>query len=267
MGARNGDRNLPGGDRALLDRGYGFYRRGDRWLPDRWMGMPYQGQGPGSPPSPQLLSTLISYWKLDEAAGVTKADSVGTNHLPDPTNCGTFAAKINNGAYFSGTANVLTHASNASLQVTGDFTFSIWFRFDGGGTYIAKGDLLTPPADYLLDFSVDRFRFGKDTVNYVAAIVTPTLFTWHHIVAWFDSGDGTFHLRLDDATSYVSSSGLTLVQTAGPFTIGALTYSGSPANFGNGIYDEVGFWKRKLTAAEITALYNGGAGLPFSSFT
>jgi hypothetical protein len=34
-----------------------------------------------------------------------------------------------------------------------------------------------------------------------------------------------------------------------------------------GLIDEVGFWKRKLTAQEITALYNGGAGLPFSSFT
>jgi hypothetical protein len=29
----------------------------------------------------------------------------------------------------------------------------------------------------------------------------------------------------------------------------------------------MGFWKRVLTATEITALYNGGAGLPFSSFT
>ncbi len=33
------------------------------------------------------------------------------------------------------------------------------------------------------------------------------------------------------------------------------------------VLDEVAFWKRKLTAAEIAALFNGGAGLPYSSFT
>lgn len=37
---RNGDRGKPGGDREILDRSYGFHRTGDRWLPDRWLGMP-----------------------------------------------------------------------------------------------------------------------------------------------------------------------------------------------------------------------------------
>ena len=45
MRHRNGERNLHGGDRAILDRGYGLARRGDRWLPDRWMGMPGQWGG------------------------------------------------------------------------------------------------------------------------------------------------------------------------------------------------------------------------------
>jgi hypothetical protein len=39
---RNGDRGLVGGDQEILDRGYGFHRTGDRWLPDRWLGMPGQ---------------------------------------------------------------------------------------------------------------------------------------------------------------------------------------------------------------------------------
>ena len=37
---RNGDRGKVGGDREILDRSYGFHRTGDRWLPDRWLGMP-----------------------------------------------------------------------------------------------------------------------------------------------------------------------------------------------------------------------------------
>jgi hypothetical protein len=50
--------------------------------------------------------------------------------------------------------------------------------------------------------------------------------------------------------------------------LGEIQYGGGPIATGafSGMLDEIGFWKRKLTAAEITALYNGGAGLPFSSF-
>jgi hypothetical protein len=34
----------------------------------------------------------------------------------------------------------------------------------------------------------------------------------------------------------------------------------------NAQVDEFGIWDRQLTGAEVTALYNAGAGLPFSGF-
>jgi hypothetical protein len=55
---RNGDRGLPGGDREILDRGYGFHRSGDRWLPDRWLGMP------GSSVIPPPDGVLIASWPV-----------------------------------------------------------------------------------------------------------------------------------------------------------------------------------------------------------
>jgi hypothetical protein len=59
---RNGDRGLVGGDREILDRGYGFHRTGDRWLPDRWLGMP--SQGPVTPPGGGGLAdgATINVW-------------------------------------------------------------------------------------------------------------------------------------------------------------------------------------------------------------
>jgi hypothetical protein len=67
---RNGDRGLVGGDREILDRGYGFHRTGDRWLPDRWLGMP--GSSVVVPPGGGDLvdGDPVSVWP----------DSSGTGH-------------------------------------------------------------------------------------------------------------------------------------------------------------------------------------------
>jgi hypothetical protein len=95
--------------------------------------------------------------------------------------------------------------------------------------------------------------------------IVATIGLWYHVVGWYDSSDGKLRLRINDATTYVSATGVppsSLAQTSVAFFIGGI---GSLAV--NGVMDEVGFWKRVLTVAEITALYNSGSGLPFSSFT
>lgn len=51
--ARNGDRNIVGGDRFLVDRGIGYLRRGDRWQQDRWLtGLYDDDEGPEIPGPP-----------------------------------------------------------------------------------------------------------------------------------------------------------------------------------------------------------------------
>lgn len=213
---------------------------------------------------PHLLNTLISYWKLDEASG-TRNDSQGTNHLSD-FGAVSFAGKINNAASFPGASQYLTIASNASLQVTGDFTFSAWVYMSslGSGYQGILGKTAGGAADYLMlyDPASLGLLFQAGGVNATSGLLG-AISTWYHIVGWFDSTDNKVRVRINDTTTFVSSTAGTLTQSAGAFSIGAMTgYSNIV-----GLIDEVGFWKRKLTAQEITALYNGGAGLPFSSFT
>jgi hypothetical protein len=78
---RNGDRGLVGGDREILDRSYGFHRTGDRWLPDRWLGMP--SQGPVGPPpfDPTQVAGLVGWWEADAITGLT--DGQPANTWPD----------------------------------------------------------------------------------------------------------------------------------------------------------------------------------------
>lgn len=216
----------------------------------------------------RLLANLISYWTMDEASGSPRNDSIGTNHLAETGGAlGSFASIIGNGAYFNG-GQALFHPDNPTLEVTGDFTFSLWVRVDAeADSYvIAKAD--ATPIDYLLSYSAaNGFTFTPWAIGGAGAMVgaPAAQYGWSHIVAWWDSATEKAHLRINDATTYNSTgSGTPEQNTSAGFYFGVR--AGIGGYFG-GLIDEVGFWKRKLNSAEITALYNGGAGLPFSSFT
>jgi hypothetical protein len=87
--------------------------------------------------------------------------------------------------------------------------------------------------------------------------------TWYHAVF---VADGT------NLTIYVN--GVQRAQQSFPYSIdygsdAVLIIGGRDAANGwtmNGRLDEIGVWNRALTTDEITALYNSGSGLPYSSF-
>jgi hypothetical protein len=219
--------------------------------------------------SAHLLNNLVSYWKLDvEPANVTP-DAVGSNHLT--SNGVLVAGLINNAMQFTAASNQNAYSvSNASLQVTGSFTFSLWVKLF---SQIANCSILEKGTgstwDYALRYynpTATGFYFavaGGTTTQDAIQGATIADGVWTHLVCWYDAGDSKVRLRINDATTVVASStSPALIQSTDAFAIG-----GTGTIFSNSIVDEVGFWKRLLTAAEITALYNGGAGLPFSSFT
>jgi hypothetical protein len=94
-----------------------------------------------------------------------------------------------------------------------------------------------------------------------------TGFSIYHVVGWYDSSDNKNRLRINDTTTYVTATAGTLhTPNTAALTLGAIVTAANSQNW-EGLLGQVGFWKRKLTAGEITALYGAGAGLPFSSFT
>jgi hypothetical protein len=216
-------------------------------------------------PAPHLLNTLISYWKMDEGTGTTRNDSKGTNNLSDIGSVQGLAGKLNNGAYFqNGSNHGLQIANNSSLQVTGDFTFSVWVRTDNvAGTNMVILSKNNGTTDYNIGHSS---TVGLNFVN-VNVGSPATNFTWYHIVCWWDSSDSKFRMRINDTTTYVGAATTLATPSANALSFG--NYTGAfGAGYGfTGFIDEVGFWKRKLNSGEITALYGGGTPPPFSSFT
>ena len=224
-----------------------------------------------APVVPHLLDTLISYWKLDEGSG-NRNDSHGTNHLvPQAGNPGSFGGIISNAAYANGGAGTpyLNCASNASLQVTSDFTFSAWVRVDdlaAARPILCKIDAGFTTNEYYFQHNPTGgvgFQISANGVD-VSVGSNATPFAWYHVVAWYDSSDNKLRIRVNDGTTYTSTGTASLVQSTANLGVLATGYGQVPWN---GLIDEIGFWKRVLTAQEITALYNGGAGLPYSSFT
>jgi hypothetical protein len=217
-----------------------------------------------------LLNTLISYWKLDETSG-TRADSQGANPLTAVNPTGSATGKIGNGALFvPASSTVLDHMTNSDLEVTGSFTFSVWVKAAStpGVSYQVLTKFRTTPGDYYLyHHPTAGFQWGVTDPSTISANMgsAVTVGTWYHLVCWYDAGDTKAHMRINDTTSFASVT-TALTQTVGHFRLGARDITGNEQYF-DGVIDEVGFWKRLLTAAEITALYNTGAGLPFSSFT
>jgi hypothetical protein len=95
------------------------------------------------------------------------------------------------------------------------------------------------------------------SVGSAGGIVTGT---WYNVIAWHDAVNNQLGISVNNVATTVAHSG-------GVRAGNAEVRIGSGETGGNeewdGLIDEVGVWKRVLTAAERTQLYNGGAGITY----
>lgn len=218
-----------------------------------------------------LLTSIISYWALEEASG-TRADAVTAtgNDLADNNtvtqNTGIVA---NCGQFTRATTEFLSRADNASLS-TGDidFTVAAWVYLDSkpaGAMGIMSKDSGGASREYLLQWNNvnDRFEMRMfDTsgasigIAVANALGAPSTATWYHVVGWHDSVNNLVGIAVNAGTANTTATtGVPADETA-TFYIGAdqgvVTWDGR--------IDEAGFWKKVLSSTERTTLYNGGAG-------
>lgn len=226
-----------------------------------------------------LLDNLISYWKFDESSG-NASDSVGGNNLVNNNGVVYNAGLINNGADMSG-GNTrymsIADASQAGLEPSsGSFSFQVWWKINSN-----------PGADqgqsYLHKFGGGgnrSYSLNHDTYNYsgrtnhltfsvydvtgafttIEAGFTPTNGAWHHFVCVADSVNDLLLVYLNGSLYMsVAWTGSGTFNSSAPFQVSDSTNQG----WVDGQIDEAGFWDRALTSAEVTELYNSGAGLAY----
>jgi len=226
-----------------------------------------------------LLTGIVAYWKCDEASG-NLLDSVGSNHLTT-SNVGSTTGKIGNCRDWdlSTSSNALIN-DNADLSM-GDIDFSIcaWVNLKSKPAsvmnIVCKRQNENNPhgLEYWIRWinTSDRFEFLVSNNGEVGGMTTltatnfgaPSLATWYFIAARHDAAANVISISVNDGTPNTASHSGGAYDGTEKFGIGNTAF---PNGYFDGQIDEVGLWKRYLTDAEITTLYNGGTGKthPFS---
>lgn len=218
-----------------------------------------------------LIDGLVSFWELEEASG-TRFDAVTTtsNDLTDVNTVTQNPGKVGNAAQFSSAAaEELTRADNASLSVGVGVavTWTAWVYADVLTNNTGVLGKWNPDNEYALEYGAvtpNRFELAvrnpANTVTTARAATTfglPVVATWYFLMAKYDLANLSISVNNGtvDSTAYTSD----IRDAAGLFRIGGYLNASW-----NGRIDQVGFWKRALSADEITQLYNGGNGLSYA---
>lgn len=241
-------------------------------------GVALKGAGGGDPNG--LLTDLVAYWKLDESSG-TRVDSAGTYNLSESASVSGTSGLINNGASItSGSTNYLYEGSTGALNTintadaTNPLTFNVWINPASFGSYKAIFEFYgTSGNGRRLSIFIDSPSSGYIEVNnaWMSGISSSLTFSptwstseWQMMTVVCNSSGVTLYRNATSCVIWTGNAGRV------PAGDGRLYLGSNPSGGGSaysGIYDEAGLWGRALSTDDITALYNGGSGLPYSSFT
>ena len=221
-----------------------------------------------------FLSGLYAYFKLDEASNSVAIDVANGRTLAQYNGIvGSAAGVINTSRYFPGNA-CFTRGSFTDFAPGANHFFATFWTKAATLTYSYDASFLgrysLPSAEWLVWFnkSTHKIRFSASATGNTATTVDSTTAltnttSWYFVaVGW----DGTNIKISVNGGPYATASFAGPVFNGGRsnFVLG----SENGTNFWFGEIDEVAIWigRNDLTISEVQQLYNGGAGLPFSSF-
>jgi hypothetical protein len=219
-----------------------------------------------------LMVELVSFWELEEASGI-RYDSQGSNNLTDNNTVTQAAGKVGNAAHFEDdNSESLSSSSSDFDTAASSFTLSGWFNFDN----ISEDQYLSSrylAADTGNSWFV-RYNNGNDKIEFLWMFLTYARLpagqvsagTWYFVTIWYDADAEEIGIQLNDFTPVtVDVTGQAPDNLATNFVLGNLSPPGTAGL--DGKIDQIGFWRRVLTSAEIDTLYNGGTGLTYAALT
>jgi hypothetical protein len=180
-----------------------------------------------------------------------------------------------NAASFNGTNQFLSIASNSTLTVTGtSFTYAFWANTPNtsNGMVISKTSSSdTREFQIILNTGgVAEFRLFPDGTFANSRVISSSASSfsansWNFFACRYDSSAATIGISINGGafTSLGSIPAITQTNT-NPLNLGVFVNTASGLNY-TGQLASVGFWKRALTASEVTQLWNNGAGRTFAS--
>jgi hypothetical protein len=228
-----------------------------------------------TPQQSGLTCGIIAYWKMDNSS---ISDSLG---LYPGTNNGTTSSGgvINAGRNFAGAGQYITVSDNSKLTPNnGALSVSFWARlaattndvtiskFDSSSSSNQSWEVQYKGSNNTIVVTINATSGTPATWTFNNAGLTNIY--WHHIAFTWDGA--SVSLYKDGTVRTAPKSGGTpsgsVFDNTAPLIIGDRPNSTAPST---GAIDEVGMWDKVLSAAEITQLFNCGAGnqYPFGPAT
>lgn len=229
-----------------------------------------------------LTTNLVAYWKFDESSGNAADSTADANTLTNNNTVTYSTGLINNGAYLVKASKEyfsILEVGETGLDLTGDCSFNIWVYLQ-----TAVGGSEEYPVVWKYNVALNKsygFRVqNNNTIQFVctsdgttdtsASVAwTPSTGTWYMMTVVYTASAGSVAFYINASQQGTTQTGLatSIFSGTSPFLVGQRLIPSDPTTNWDGRLDELGVWSRTLSGAEITSLYNGGAGnqYPFSS--
>ncbi len=224
-----------------------------------------------------LGNSLQGYWTFD-SPDRTAAFNVDNNTINNFTafintpgkstdaKLGAFAMQFNE-TDFDDLGNTTINATAVNANTA--FSWSFWINHTGSLSeqkILAHPDVANGNRNIqIIPGTGDQvnFQLGDGSSNFgIQGTVSAGIY--HLVVATAEEGDA-IRLYIDNDNVANATFAGTFTDNGLPFVIGSKTegQGTSGSNPFNGTLDEVGYWDVELTPAEVSTLWNGGAGLAF----
>lgn len=193
------------------------------------------------------------------------ADISGLSLWMDANDTTTVNAKL--AAQFASASSEYLSSSNAVFKVGDeDFSFGGWFYSNSTGDYglIGKFGSSGNFSYTLLSYSNQIwFMVSGNGITYPSVIASAPINTWHFAVGVHDSVNNLIKISVDGNTFITSAfTGGVYSSSTTDFRIGRYQN-----NYFTGRADSCFFYKKALSQAQVTALYNGGNGVAYENLT
>jgi hypothetical protein len=217
---------------------------------------------------------LIAYWALEEASG-TRADSEPTapaHNLADNNTVTNAVGVVGNCALFVAPNNESLTETDTTDISTGDIDFSLtfwvklvtrttsqslighWGASAGTRSWRTYYNSSTARMEFQISADGSTTALAREATSFGA--IATNVFYFVYVV--HDSVGNTGGISINDGTLDTTSYSSGSFNATAEFQMGGF---GSGGLWVDGYLDQVRFYKRVLTAAEVTRLYNGGAGM------
>jgi len=164
---------------------------------------------------------------------------------------------------FDGTNDYMSVPTNASLNTTGDWSFSAWINADDLSSYEAIAAKRTGGLDWQFAASGSKLTLYLGTGVQVNGSTSLSTGQWFHVAFTVDVG-ATGGVKLFVNGSQESNTGTNTVSSNN--LSAGMTFADNTVNrWWNGNLDEIAMFHTALSASDITSIYNSGVPNDISS--